>query len=508
MSESGRHALPPKLIHDLRTPLNQIIGYSEMLTERALEVGQPDLVPDLEKVCRAGKRLLGMIDQSFDAASAEASEDVRESVRPATQFLAPKSLAKGLHGKALPWDPLAVETIQSESNGKLLVVDDDEGNRDVLSQRLRKEGYAVASAQTGREALKMLAEESFDLVLLDIMMPEMDGFEVLERLKANDGLQHVPVIMISALSETESVARCVEMGAEDYLTKPFNVILLRARLHACLEKKRGHDREVRLFEQLQQNYDRLQELETLRDDLTHMIVHDLRTPLTSVIAAMQTLEVLGEVNAGQREIVDIAVTESGVLLNMINSLLDVEKLESGTMALECSLFAPRELIASALAQVTPLAQEKAIALVQDLSAELPLIEGDEIKLQRVLVNLLGNALKFTPAGGTVSLRARQSDDKSAIEFFVKDTGEGIPLESFDRIFQKFGQVESRKAGRSMSTGLGLTFCKLAVEAHGGEIGVESMLGQGSTFWFTVPWASFRPEDSSILLPPDARSFRP
>jgi signal transduction histidine kinase len=336
----------------------------------------------------------------------------------------------------------------------------------------------------------------------------MDGFEVLERLKANDGLQHVPVIMISALSETESVARCVEMGAEDYLTKPFNVILLRARLHACLEKKRGHDREVRLFEQLQQNYDRLQELETLRDDLTHMIVHDLRTPLTSVIAAMQTLEVLGEVNAGQREIVDIAVTESGVLLNMINSLLDVEKLESGTMALECSLFAPRELIASALAQVTPLAQEKAIALVQDLSAELPLIEGDEIKLQRVLVNLLGNALKFTPAGGTVSLRARQSDDKSAIEFFVKDTGEGIPLESFDRIFQKFGQVESRKAGRSMSTGLGLTFCKLAVEAHGGEIGVESMLGQGSTFWFTVPWASFRPEDSSILLPPDARSFRP
>jgi len=463
--ESASYSMPQELAHDLLTPLNQIIGYSEMLMERAGDRGQAEFLPDLNRVCLAGQRLLSVITDNFGGTDARAPNPIPSVT------------------------DLVLEAGSTEATGFLLVVDDDEGNRDVLTRRLQKQGYTVANAENGRQALEMLEADSYDLILLDIMMPEMDGFEVLRRLKSTDLLKHVPVIMVSALNEMESVAKCIEMGAEDYLTKPFNATLLQARLHNCLEKKRARDRERDLFERLERNYQRLQELERLRDDLTHMIVHDLRTPLTSVMAAIQTLSVVGQVNEVQGEVVDIALSGSRALLSMVNSLLDVEKLESGAMELERTPILASELISAAVAQVSALAQAKDIALIQAIDPNLSRFSGDERVLLRVLVNLVGNALKFTPAGGSVTLQADWNEDKQAVEFCVLDTGEGIPSEAFERIFEKFGQVGSRQAGRTMSTGLGLTFCKLATEAHGGQIGVESTLAKGSKFWFTVPAAS-------------------
>jgi signal transduction histidine kinase len=292
--------------------------------------------------------------------------------------------------------------------------------------------------------------------------------------------------MISALHESESVVRCIEMGADDYLCKPFDATLLKARVGACLEKKRSRDREVRLFEQLQQNYKRLQELEKQRDDLTHMIVHDLRTPLTSVIAGIQTLSVVGDLNEDQLEMVGISIDGGETLLGMINDMLNVEKLEAGSMQLDYGRFSVDELVASALNQVASLADSKQVALVQQTDADLPPLRGDESKLRRTLVNLLGNAMKFTPSGGTVKIEARHCPSRQSVLFSVSDTGEGIPSEDFDRIFEKFGQVASRSGKVSTSTGLGLTFCKLVVEAHGGRIDVESAPGQGSTFSFNIP----------------------
>jgi two-component system, sensor histidine kinase and response regulator len=297
------------------------------------------------------------------------------------------------------------------------------------------------------------------------------------------------VIMISALSELESVARCITMGADDYLPKPFNSTLLKARITARLEKKRGHDREQQLYAQLQENYERLKELEGHRDDLTHMIIHDLRTPLTSVSAAIQTMELVGEVNSDQREIIEIAINGASELLATINSLLDVEKLESGAMDLDYTLLSLPVVIGAAVAQVAPLAEAKGLNLVQDISIDLPWLRADENKLQRVLVNLFGNAIKFTPSGGTVTLHARMHEDLHFVEFAVEDTGEGIPPEAFDRVFEKFGQVDSANGGKALGTGLGLTFCKLAVEAHGGRISLESTAGVGSTFSFTIPLES-------------------
>jgi two-component system sensor histidine kinase/response regulator len=481
-SDAFRHPLPANLIHDLRTPLSQIIGYAEMLTEQAQEMGNEGFVRELPKIRAAGYRLLTLINDNFHPVRAV----VAQGAAAATVGAHSTPTHNGSAAEAFPETGAADKAASATAQGYLLVVDDIEANRDVLSSRLENNGYAVACAEHGEQALELLHANAFDMVLLDIMMPGMDGFQVLQRMKDHERLKHIPVIMISALNELDSVARAIQMGAEDYLPKPFNPILLRARVSACLEKKHARDREMLLFEQLQENYELLQELEKSRDDLMNMIVHDMRTPLTALIAGMATLEVMGSLNNDQREIMEIATAGGDTLLAMINDLLDVEKLESGSLQLEYTLVSAGNLVASAVAQVAPLAASKQLTLVSHIGADFPQFAGDENKLRRTVVNLLGNAIKFTPSGGTVTVDARCSVAEQSIVFSVSDTGEGIPAESLDRIFEKFGQVESRKGGRLMSTGLGLTFCRLAVEAHGGEIGVESAPGVGSKFHFTVP----------------------
>ena len=477
------HALPSPLLHDLRTPLNQIIGYAEMLEEQAQEEGRDDFVADLHKVRAAGRQLLGLINDRFLPL-----QTPDENAAPAFSSAPPMPTQVPSATTRNQTETVSQPPASSDGPGLLLVVDDNEMNRDVLSRRLERQGYLVATAQDGREALSMVRARSFDLLLLDIMMPEMDGYETLRQLKADENLRHLPVIMISALNELDSVVRCIEMGAEDYLPKPFNPTLLKARVGACLDKKRGHDREMRLFAQLQDNYGRLQTLEKMRDDLTHMIIHDLRTPLSSLIVGLQLMPQLAPLSSTQTECYDIAMRGSQTLLSMINDLLDISRMESGTFVLEVAPLSVPHLVEVAAEQIASSTRDRHLVLEQQVEPDLPLVTADEDKLRRVLVNLLGNALKFTPPDGTIRVAARrfEHENRASLLFSVSDTGEGIPPEAFARIFEKFGQVESRQGGRTMSTGLGLTFCKLAVEAHGGRIWVESQIGQGSTFFFSIP----------------------
>ena len=337
----------------------------------------------------------------------------------------------------------------------------------------------MRTANSGRDALQQMLATPFDLVLLDIMMPDMDGYEVLGRIKADGALQNIPVIMISALNEVQSVVRCIEAGAEDYMAKPFNPTLLKARIGASLERKRCRDRETALFEQLQAKHKLLEEVEKLRDDMRNMIVHDLRTPLTAVIIGVEMLESDRSLSEVQRETMSIALGGGRTLLGMINDLLDVEKMESGSTQLDYDDLSAASLVAGAVEQVTSIASDSRTELVTELAAALPLFRGDEKKLSRALVNLIANAIKFTGAGMVTISATLEAHN---IRFSIRDTGEGIPSESFARIFEKFGQLDSRRIG----TGLGLAFCRLAVEAHGGRIHVESTTGVGSTFSFTIP----------------------
>jgi len=209
-----------RLRHDLRTPLNAIKGYGELLVEEARDSGQGALLIDLGKVLDLADRLLGEVDRMVEVVAAPPVEivgNVLQTIKPL--------------GDSEVADPSSIAS-------RILVVDDNASNRDLLSRRLQREGYRVTSVEGGAAALAMIAAEGFDLVLLDLMMPGMSGFEVLNRLKADGGTRHIPVIMISALDELDSTVRCIEAGAEDYLPKPFNPVLLRARINACLEKKR------------------------------------------------------------------------------------------------------------------------------------------------------------------------------------------------------------------------------------------------------------------------------
>jgi PAS domain S-box-containing protein len=226
--------------------------------------------------------------------------------------------------------------------------------------------------------------------------------------------------------------------------------------------------------------------ETLRDDLTGMIVHDLRTPLTSLLSGLQALRFVGGRGPDEQEILDNAIGGGETLLGMVNDLLDISKWESGSLVLDKKPLQPADVIEYALAQTAPLARRNGLRVARNIPPGLPVTDADRDLLRRSLTNLLGNAVKFTPRGGIVTVSASFDPVEGAILFAVGDTGEGIPAHQVRRIFDKFGQVESRKAGRRMSTGLGLTFCKLVAEAHGGRIWVESKLGKGSRFLFTIP----------------------
>ena len=219
----------------LRTPLNTIVGYSELLEEDAEAGGYTALLPDLQRIGTAGRHLLAQIhamldlvvDAESDSPATAAGADAAAPALPGPSTLRP--LRAG-------FDP---------SSTTLLVVDDDEANRDMLSRRLQRLGYRVATAVDGRAALALIEAERFDLILLDIVMPELNGYEVLQRLQANDQLRHIPVLVLSASDELDTAVRCIELGAEDYLPKPIDSVLLRARIGACLEKKRLHDQEQR-----------------------------------------------------------------------------------------------------------------------------------------------------------------------------------------------------------------------------------------------------------------------
>ena len=226
------------------------------------------------------------------------------------------------------------------------------------------------------------------------------------------------------------------------------------------------------------------ELEELRDSLIHMIVHDLRTPLTSIIGGLQTVADTAYDAEMTREFVPMALKSADTLLEMVNTLLDINKMESGEMELDLATVRPAEIAEAALAQVQDLAREHRHELTVALDPSCPPIRADASKLRRVVVNLLGNALKFTPDGGHIKLTVACT--APGVTLSVSDDGPGIPPEDRERIFEKFGQVQRRAPGRQPSTGLGLTFCRMVAEAHGGRIWVESEPGHGSTFFVFIP----------------------
>lgn len=372
---------------------------------------------------------------------------------------------------------LPTETELAAPPARVLVVDDVPANVRLLTGILKVEGFQVFTAESGPEALQAIPQFDPDVVLLDVMMPEMDGFEVCERIRATPESAHLPVVMVTALRETADRVRAIEAGADEFLSKPVDALEVVARVRSLTRAKR--DREA-----LERAYADLQRAEHLRDSLGEMLVHDLRTPLTTMLASLDLMRTgqAGDLTDLQGQVVHLCTRGGQHLLSLINEILDIGKMESGEMRLEITPVDIAALVSEAWEHVAPQANANDIKLRQNLAAT-PL-HADEDLLRRVLINLLGNAVKFSRRSTTVEVRSSLRD--GTFHFAVEDQGTGIHPRDKERIFEKFGQVEARREGRRISTGLGLTFCKLAMEAHGGEIGVDSVPDEGSTFWFSIP----------------------
>ena len=354
----------------------------------------------------------------------------------------------------------------------ILIVDDTPANLQLLASMLTERGYKSRTVSSGVRALEAAHLMRPDLILLDVAMPGMDGFEVCERLKSDPDLKDIPILFISALTDTMVKVKAFRTGGDDYITKPFRIEEVEARVRTQLELHRQR-------RELQASYEQLRSLEVLRDNLTHMVVHDMRSLLMAI-----TLHLELAIDSEEERVhyIQQAQTATAKLNEMMLLMIDVSRLESGRMPVcpsECEL---RQIAQEVIDSLVPRAGNRRLTLI----AHEPItVECDSDLVRRILENLVNNALKFTPSGGGVEVSLTISTGTAQVK--VRDSGCGILPEHHQKIFEKFSQV--RGQGEQLGTGLGLAFCKLAVTAQGGTIGVESELGLGSTFWFTLPNAS-------------------
>jgi two-component system, sensor histidine kinase and response regulator len=360
-------------------------------------------------------------------------------------------------------------------NGRhtVLVVDDEPKNVQLLVDLLETKNYQVWTAADGEQGLRLAREKLPDVVLLDVMMPRLNGLEVCRQLKSEQKTAMIPVLLVTALDARQDRIAGISAGANDFITKPIDQadLVLRVRNAAGLK---------RLHEQVARQLKHLQELEAARDTLTHMIVHDLRSPLTGL---QGYLDLMGLAADGNKEIAEYAADAQKVvtrLTGMISQVLDVSRLESGQMPLARADTDLVALLPSAVATLGP--PPAGIKLNWNLPLQPVKLVCDPDLISRVVANLVGNAYKFTPSNGQVRLELTEDTDR--IRITVSDTGPGIPAEFRDKVFEKFGQAPLQVAG-VRSSGLGLTFCKLAIEAHGGRIGLEAAESGGARFWIEL-----------------------
>jgi two-component system, sensor histidine kinase and response regulator len=362
-----------------------------------------------------------------------------------------------------------------QAPASVLVVDDTVDNLRLLAGVLGQMGHVVRPVTSGLQALVAARHSAPDLILLDVSMPEMDGYEVCARLKADPQLKDIPVIFLTALSDIADKVKAFEVGGVDYITKPFHLEEVQARVRTHLALRRANV-------QLSLSYSQLQRLEQLREDLVHMVVHDMRTPLTVLAGHLEFLNSGGETLSPEGAAdLQAAMQGARVVARMANDLLDVSRLEEGKLMLKLAEHDLGGLAEKVRSSLRGFERGRTIELQVESGAVAACDSG---LVERVLENLVNNAIKHTPSGSAITISVASRAQRLRVT--VSDQGPGVPVEARQKIFEKFGVVSARTHDRYHSAGIGLAFCKLAVEAHGGAIGVESREPQGSTFWFELP----------------------
>lgn len=375
----------------------------------------------------------------------------------------------------LPLSPIATYSKVSEVQPcRLLVVDDLPDNSFLIQAILEEQGYLVEIADEGQDALKRIVSDPPDLVLLDVMMPDINGYEVTQQIRNNPNLPFIPILLITAYDHS-SVVQGLDLGADDFVRKPVEVDELLARVRALLRLKQSIDERDRISRQ--------------REDFVSRLAHDLRTPL---IAADRMLLLLfegtfGELPTEANEALEMMSRNNKNLLQLVNKLLQVYRFEAGQQRLNFTDLDFVQLLQEVIQELLPLMKDKGLVLHQEIEPDFPKLEGDRLELRRVLTNLIGNAIHYTEAG-SITVRLTKMVEMEAFDptqwmcFAVEDTGIGISQQQQQQLFEPFRPGTDQRSG----SGLGLYLSRYIVEAHHGALTVKSELQQGSCFTVCLP----------------------
>ena len=361
---------------------------------------------------------------------------------------------------------------RSAKTDHILVVDDSPDNLFLVQTILEEEGYEISLAEDGRVALDLIEQSPPDLVLLDVMMPEMDGFEVTKRIRENPKLPFMPILLITAFDQP-SVVKGLDSGADDFIRKPVEVDELLARVRSLLRLKHSVDERDQIARQ--------------REDFVSWMTHDLRTPIVAAERMLMLFQqgALGELSSGMQEAITTMARSNRNLLAMVNTLLEVYRYEAGRKTLIFSPINLQEVGEEVIQELSPLADEKKLSLKYQIGENVNTkVVGDRLELHRVFTNLIGNAIKFTDTG-SVEVRLSNSlpgSEEAWLLVEVQDTGPGITLEDQKILFDRFRQGSHKRSG----SGLGLHLSKRIAETHQGTIEVKSELGKGSLFIVRLP----------------------
>lgn len=357
--------------------------------------------------------------------------------------------------------------MSNPSTVNILAVDDAADNLFLLESLLDEvDEYQVHLAENGEEALAAIAQAPPDVILLDIMMPGLSGYDVAKRVRENPQLPYIPILLLTA-HEQSSLVKGLDAGADDYLRKPFDVDELLARVRSMVRLKRSIDAHRHMVQQ--------------RDDFVARLTHDLRTPL---VAANRVLELclkgtFGKIDDDAQTALANIITNNTNLLKMANTLLEVYRHDAGQKSLAISNVSLKSLGGQVVTELAPLANEKGLELILEVADDY-VVRGDQLELRRLLTNLVGNAIKFTDTGH-IAVRLYANDDET-VRLDVEDTGSGISEDDQRQIFAWFRQGDHMRAG----SGLGLHLSQRIAQLHNGEITLQSELGKGSTFSLRLP----------------------
>jgi len=400
------------------------------------------------------------------------------------------------------------------TGGRILIAEDSATQAARARLILEEAGYVVTVARDGQEAWERLNAEPYDLILSDINMPRMNGYDLCRRTKAESRFKAIPFVLLTAREELAALIRGFEAGADDFITKPWVSSMLLGRLASAFRHNQragqaGTDfrdqmmalllsRTVELEEAHRHLADeraalkaangRLEEATRHKSQFLANMSHELRTPMNAVIGFSEMLqrESFGPLQPKQRRYVDNILTSGRHLLTLINDILDLSKVEAGKMEIKRERIALASLLSDTATLIRGMADRKGIAVDVEVPGQIILL-GDAARLKQVLFNLLSNAVKFTPSGGQVRLTAAASGAFASIS--VIDNGIGIALKDQLHLFEEFHQVDGTDSREYQGTGLGLALARRLVELHGGTIELESDTGKGSRFTFTVPLAN-------------------